>query len=100
MGNHERELKLLERDFENYFEGEELKMAAETAYALACILRELGNEGWREYALKACRIYKDMKMDSLSEIVPENMKVGSILLPNYLHDGIIMKKFGISSEEI
>ena len=88
-------VRLIEQ-LEHAFEGELVTdkwAAAETAYALAILSREVSVDQtlkWLDVLLNLLREFPD---HSLEQTATRRMKVGGILLPEFLHDGVVKARF-------
>ncbi|WP_338684610.1 hypothetical protein QD712_29560 [Streptomyces acidiscabies] len=69
--------------------------AAETAYALAVRYRDAAE--WntsREWVQQCLHLLEGFPSDSLEQVATRRVSVGGVLLPNYLHDGVVRDRFG------
>ncbi|MFG3487391.1 hypothetical protein ACIQ9R_05890 [Streptomyces sp. NPDC094447] len=69
--------------------------AAETAYALAALHRDLGN--WsrsREWVKQCLHLLDGFPSDSEEQVATKRLTAGGVPLPHYLHDGVVRARFG------
>ncbi|MFJ5233050.1 hypothetical protein ACIQBJ_24530 [Kitasatospora sp. NPDC088391] len=69
--------------------------AAETAYALALLLRDAGD--WsksREWVTQCLQLLEGFPADTEDQAATKRTAVGGVPLPNYLHAGVIRERFG------
>lgn len=87
-------LRELRREFE-----QRQKEAAETAYALAEIMRRQDGD-WKKYALQSCSLYRGLEIHSMEEAVPTRSSVQGVSLPVLMEQNVVMRRFGITREEV
>lgn len=69
--------------------------ATETAYALAVLHRDAG--GWdqsREWVARCLRLLEGFPGETEEQAATTRVSVGGVLLPNYLHEGVVRDRFG------
>ncbi len=68
--------------------------AAETAYALAARYRDACDlDKTREWAESAIELLEEFPSDSIDQVSTGRVKVGGVLLPDYLHADVIRYRF-------
>ena len=83
--------KLLEQ-LERAFDAELLTdkwAAAETAYALATLCREVSVDQTRKWLDVLLNLLRDFPDQNLEQTATKRMEVGGVLLPAFLHDGVV-----------
>ncbi|WP_329133482.1 hypothetical protein OG552_16075 [Streptomyces sp. NBC_01476] len=69
--------------------------AAETAFALATRNRDAGDwEQSREWVAQCLRILEGFPGETEEQAATTRVSVGGVLLPNYLHEGVVRGRFG------
>ncbi|MEU5921567.1 hypothetical protein [Streptomyces sp. NPDC047141] len=69
--------------------------AAETAFALAIRNRDAGNwDKSREWARQCLTLLAGFPSDTEGDVATKRVSVGGVLLPNYLHEGVLRDRFG------
>jgi hypothetical protein len=69
--------------------------AAETAYALALRHRDAGAwERSRQWVAQCLMLLEDFPSDSEDQVATRRASVGGVLLPGYLHEGVVRERFG------
>ncbi|WP_225846373.1 hypothetical protein [Streptomyces sp. HPF1205] len=84
----------LEADFQRELAADRWA-AAETAYALAVRNRDAGD--WRqsrEWVEQCLRLLEGFPSDTEEQVATRRVSVGGVLLPNYLHEGVVRDRFG------
>ncbi|WP_329177530.1 hypothetical protein [Streptomyces sp. NBC_01477] len=69
--------------------------ATETAFALAVRTRDAGD--WarsREWVTQCLRLLADFPGETLEQAATTRVSVGGVLLPHYLHEGVVRDRFG------
>lgn len=73
---------------------EDMKKAAETAYALAMLAKRSDeNEVMQYYARKSIEIYKTLNVETLADACPYYRNIGGVEIPDLMHDGIVIYEF-------
>jgi hypothetical protein len=67
--------------------------AAETAYALAVHYRTVDIERTREWLATLLQLLEEFPNDHLQDTVTRRMEVGGVLMPEFLHDGVVKARF-------
>lgn len=69
--------------------------AAETAYALAVRNRDAGDwDRSREWVAQCLRLLEGFPGETEEEAATTRVSVGGVMLPNYLHEGVVRDRFG------
>jgi hypothetical protein len=69
--------------------------ATETAYALAVRSRETGDwEQSREWVAQCLRLLEGFPDETEEQAATTRVSVGGVLLPTYLHEGVVRDRFG------
>ncbi|MEV4561251.1 hypothetical protein AB0K51_30275 [Kitasatospora sp. NPDC049285] len=69
--------------------------AAETAFALALLLRDAGEWDTSRPWVKQCLdLLEGFPADSLEQVATKRTSIGGVPLPNYLHEGVVRERFG------
>lgn len=92
VNSHDQQIEQLERALEKEL-AEDRWAAAETAYALAVLSREISVEQTRRWLEMLLSLLKEFPDAELQQTVTRRMKVGGVLLPEFLHDGVVKTRF-------
>ncbi|MFI0897227.1 hypothetical protein [Streptomyces sp. NPDC020983] len=69
--------------------------AAETAYALAVRTREAGEwDNSRGWVAQCLHLLDRFPGESEEQVATSRVSVGGVLLPGYLHEGVVRDRFG------
>ncbi|MEU4113340.1 hypothetical protein AB0F71_02415 [Kitasatospora sp. NPDC028055] len=69
--------------------------AAETAYALALLLRDAGEwDTSRAWVRQCLQLLEGFPSDTEEQVATRRTTVGGVPLPNYLHEGVVRERFG------
>lgn len=69
--------------------------AAETAYALALLLRDAGEwDTSREWVQQCLQLLEGFPSDTEEQVATRRTNIGGVPLPNYLHEGVVRERFG------
>jgi hypothetical protein len=69
--------------------------AAETAYALAVRTREAGSWGQsRDWVAQCLRLLEGFPGETEEQTATSRVTVGGVMLPGYLHEGVVRDRFG------
>lgn len=69
--------------------------ATETAYALAVRNRDAGDwDQSREWVAQCLRLLEGLPGESEEQVATTRVSVGGVMLPNYLHEGVVRDRFG------
>lgn len=78
--------------------GANKRVAAETAYALACRYRNEDVDGARRFdiakiwATRAIELLDELPSDTVEQVASTRMSVGGIALPALLHSGVVRER--------
>ena len=69
--------------------------AAETAFVLAVRNRDAGDwEQSRDWVAQCLRLLEGLPCETEAEVATTRVSLGGVLLPTYLHEGVVRDRFG------